>query len=268
MLQCSIKQKLLLLRPCFYCVLYQSTFQNQTLYEVLSIKPSASQEEIRTAFLKKSKQLHPDTTASGGRDTHQEFVSLNEAYSILSKPILRQQYDLKLRQHGVLKSKSSNSAVYRSHRSADFRNPYYDYDDSRRNTDQWSDYYSSGGRKRAKYRMEQDIDDEFWQEHWKFSKEHGGGGPNMATHDQSNMMKKFYLNKDLRFMFYAVVIIIVLSICMLVFSKHKKKDLEQIQREYHVWLLEKYRFTEVTSQRRIKNSDHLEFDYEFVLLNL
>lgn len=46
-------------------------------------------------------QLHPDKNKEL-QNTHQEFVKLNEAYSVLIKPEARRQYDLTLRQNQIL----------------------------------------------------------------------------------------------------------------------------------------------------------------------
>ncbi|BFZ00044.1 hypothetical protein BsWGS_03083 [Bradybaena similaris] len=68
-----------------------------TYYEVLGLTPSATAADIRQAFLKLSKQCHPDVV-SGGYDTenHKRFVQVNEAYSVLSRPLSRRNYDATL----------------------------------------------------------------------------------------------------------------------------------------------------------------------------
>lgn len=63
-------------------------------YETLNVSPNASQKEIRQAFIRLSKQLHPD---SSGKHSHADFVKLNEAYSILGKENTRRNYDLDLK---------------------------------------------------------------------------------------------------------------------------------------------------------------------------
>ncbi|XP_018051682.1 PREDICTED: dnaJ homolog subfamily C member 4-like [Atta colombica] len=66
----------------------------QNHYEILNVSPNASQKEIRQAFIKLSKQLHPDTS---GKQSHTDFIRLNEAYMILSKENTRRQYDFDLK---------------------------------------------------------------------------------------------------------------------------------------------------------------------------
>ncbi|XP_041035921.1 dnaJ homolog subfamily C member 4 isoform X2 [Carcharodon carcharias] len=65
-------------------------------YATLGIKPDATLKQIKQAFLDQSKKLHPDIDLSNP-ELHSRFVRLNEAYSVLSKPSSRQEYDTKLR---------------------------------------------------------------------------------------------------------------------------------------------------------------------------
>lgn len=64
-------------------------------YERLNINESASPEEIKKAYRKLAKQLHPDMNPD--RDTTQEFVNLEVAYSCLSNKHSRLAYDQLLR---------------------------------------------------------------------------------------------------------------------------------------------------------------------------
>jgi curved DNA-binding protein CbpA len=57
-------------------------------YAILGVAPSASQEDIRSAFLQKALQHHPDR---GG--THEKMVELSEAVEILADPEKRALYD-------------------------------------------------------------------------------------------------------------------------------------------------------------------------------
>jgi curved DNA-binding protein len=58
-------------------------------YTVLGIPRTASQDEIRKAYKKKSMEHHPDRP--GGSES--EFKKVNEAYSILKDPQKRAEYD-------------------------------------------------------------------------------------------------------------------------------------------------------------------------------
>ncbi|KAF8414307.1 hypothetical protein HHK36_002309 [Tetracentron sinense] len=64
------------------------------LYEVLRIKETASQIEIKTAYRSLAKLFHPDATASDsdGRD----FMDIHSAYATLSDATARARYDLSI----------------------------------------------------------------------------------------------------------------------------------------------------------------------------
>lgn len=64
----------------------------QSHYDVLGLPPSATQVDIRSAFLQLSKQVHPDLNP-GDASSHAKFVRLNEAYSVLSDVKSRHRYD-------------------------------------------------------------------------------------------------------------------------------------------------------------------------------
>lgn len=88
----------------------RSNLPNKNHYEVLGLKPDASRTHIRAAFVNLSKQIHPDKNP-GDPHNHDKFVQLNEAYTILSRPVSRREYDVSL--------------AYRLHRRQDMaRNAY------------------------------------------------------------------------------------------------------------------------------------------------
>jgi len=61
------------------------------LYRRLGVSRRASEEQIRTAYLRLAKKLHPDVNR--GRGSHEEFLAVKEAYDTLSSPLLRREYD-------------------------------------------------------------------------------------------------------------------------------------------------------------------------------
>ena len=61
-------------------------------YEVLGVKKDASQDEIKKAFRKLTKENHPDLHP-GDKACEERFKEANEAYEVLSDPDKRQKYD-------------------------------------------------------------------------------------------------------------------------------------------------------------------------------
>lgn len=64
-------------------------------YEVLGVGRLASAKEIKVAYYKKCKQIHPDKNNNNPK-AHSQFVSINEAYSILSDPSAKREYDYRI----------------------------------------------------------------------------------------------------------------------------------------------------------------------------
>ena len=60
-------------------------------YRLLGVKRSATEEEIKKAYIVKAKQLHPDLNPSP--NAKQQFQELGEAYSVLKDPMKRRDYD-------------------------------------------------------------------------------------------------------------------------------------------------------------------------------
>ncbi|PRW20219.1 chaperone -domain-containing [Chlorella sorokiniana] len=80
----------------------------QDLYSVLGVKPSATRDELKRAFRAKARLLHPD--ASQGCSDHAAFVRLVHAYQVLANSRSRQLYDLS-RERGnpsVLRAAAAN----------------------------------------------------------------------------------------------------------------------------------------------------------------
>lgn len=61
-------------------------------YDVLGVKRNASQDDIKKAYRKLAKQLHPDTHP-GDDAIEERFKRVSAAYAILSDPEMRARYD-------------------------------------------------------------------------------------------------------------------------------------------------------------------------------
>jgi DnaJ-class molecular chaperone len=65
-------------------------------YNILGVGETASQQEIQTAYRKKTLTVHPDKAVSNGmtvKAANEAFKSLGEAYETLSNPKKRGLYD-------------------------------------------------------------------------------------------------------------------------------------------------------------------------------
>lgn len=71
-----------------------STFRpdQDDLYEILGIDPTASADEVKKAYRKLAQRYHPDIN-SGDKSAEEHFKRVNAAYDVLSDPKKRGEYD-------------------------------------------------------------------------------------------------------------------------------------------------------------------------------
>src|SRR6476659_10298896 len=62
-------------------------------YKVLGVPRDAPDEEIRSAYRKLAKQLHPDLNLSNKASAEERFKKVSAAYDIVGDPAKRRQYD-------------------------------------------------------------------------------------------------------------------------------------------------------------------------------
>ncbi|KAE8787921.1 Chaperone protein dnaJ [Hordeum vulgare] len=76
-------------------------------YKILEVDYDASEETIRSSYIRLALKWHPDKKQDEEKATSR-FQDINEAYQVLSNPAKRQEYDKK----GVLYVQDQNAADY------------------------------------------------------------------------------------------------------------------------------------------------------------
>jgi curved DNA-binding protein len=117
-------------------------------YEILGTKKTATEEEIKNAYRKLARKLHPDLNPND-KDANKKFQQLNEANEVLSDPVKRKKYD----QYG---KDWQHSDQYEQARQSGRRNGRQGSADGFEGDD-FSDFFTSmfgggGSRSKAKYR--------------------------------------------------------------------------------------------------------------------
>ena len=68
--------------------------QKRDYYEVLGISKDATEKDIKKAYRKLAFKYHPDKNPDNKKEAEEKFKEVNEAYSVLSDPEKRRQYDM------------------------------------------------------------------------------------------------------------------------------------------------------------------------------
>lgn len=82
-----------------------------SFYKVLKVEPTATQDEIKKSYFNLAKMCHPDV----GTITHDEFLKIQEAYSVLKDPEQRRIYD---REH--MQGEDSSKSYYYRERETEY----------------------------------------------------------------------------------------------------------------------------------------------------
>ena len=78
----------------------------QTLYEILKISPTATSEEIKIAYRKMAMKYHPDVNPAANDEM---MYKINEAYKVLKDTKSRRLYDETLRKSGQYQKNNSTT---------------------------------------------------------------------------------------------------------------------------------------------------------------
>lgn len=95
----------------------------RTCYDVLGLSPSSTTAEIKEAYIKLCKQLHPDAKP-GDKTQHKKFVELNNAYSTLINSETRKAYDRNCRSRAPGEDFSSQWHHEAYHNPEMYHNPF------------------------------------------------------------------------------------------------------------------------------------------------
>ena len=113
------------------------------LYDVLGVSRQASSKDIKLAYYKKCQEHHPDKSTND-KKSHDSFVKIQKAYSVLSEPNLRRDYDISLQLNRVNHPHTHSSSFYHNpnheryykynnHRTTNYYR-YYDHNFDSKNT--------------------------------------------------------------------------------------------------------------------------------------
>ena len=81
---------------------------SRSYYELLGVVPTADLHNIKKAFHRLSKLLHPDTTLLPVDEAAREFRQVCQAYEFLSDPERRKAYDIDLREKKDIRNNQEN----------------------------------------------------------------------------------------------------------------------------------------------------------------
>ena len=76
-------------------------------YAILGVLPNATPEDIRDAYLRRAKELHPDHYGENSRP----FLEMQEAYNVLSDPGHRSSYDRSLKKTRLYSNPQNPSEI-------------------------------------------------------------------------------------------------------------------------------------------------------------
>ncbi len=65
-------------------------------YQLLKVSPKASNAEIKSAYRRLARKIHPDVNTTDAQNASSEFAKIAKAYEVLSDPKKRAAYDRKL----------------------------------------------------------------------------------------------------------------------------------------------------------------------------
>lgn len=114
----------------------------KSFYDILEVLPSASIAEIRASYLKLAREYHPDRVPEHLRklrsDAEEKVKEINEAWSVLSDPVKRKKYDLKLQNQPAARADSPGTARPRANSPPGWIRPAFNWFDTRKDVVKWT----------------------------------------------------------------------------------------------------------------------------------
>ena len=124
----------------------QKSNNEQTLYEILRVSPTATLEEIKIAYRRMAMEYHPDVNpGANNKSCHVMMCKINEAYRILRDIEARKLYDQKLREndHYPHSSNVDESSKPNNNTHTKRESQYRTYTEASYSYDEMYDYYNS-----------------------------------------------------------------------------------------------------------------------------
>ena len=86
------------------------------LFARLELEPGATRDEVRAAYFRLAKTLHPDRQAGDDPDATERFLQIQQAYEVLMDPSLRLEYERSMPKPDHTSSSPNRSVDSLSHR--------------------------------------------------------------------------------------------------------------------------------------------------------
>jgi tetratricopeptide (TPR) repeat protein len=86
------------------------------LFARLELEPGANRDEVRAAYFRLAKTLHPDRQAGDDPDATERFLQIQQAYEVLMDPSLRLEYERSMPKPDHTSSSPNRSVDSLSHR--------------------------------------------------------------------------------------------------------------------------------------------------------